>query len=74
MGRQYDLSTEARKQRSDAAKARWAGMSKAERSEALKPAYTSEAVGWTPGRTRKKAKLRRAAVRDPLTGRFAKIL
>ena len=69
----YDLSLQARKQRSDAAKARWASMTKAERTEALRPAYTSDTVGWTPGRKRKPQPKPRVG-RDPITGRFAKLI
>lgn len=68
MGRPYQITPEARKQRSEAAKAKWAALSTEERTEALKPAY-SVTPGNPFGRPKKK---RRHAVRDK-SGRFARL-
>lgn len=71
MPRNYTLTPEARRQRSDAARAKWAALSKDERTEALRPAYESDSAGWIKGVRRGKGKLRDNAVRDA-GGKFVK--
>lgn len=71
MSRSYILSSEARRQRSEAAKARWAALTKPERTEALRPAYSI--AGWPKGKPRRKAKpMLRTLARD-VRGRFVKV-
>lgn len=67
MSRPYVLSPEARKQRSEAAKARWNALDANERTEALRPAFSITPGG--PGRGRKK---RPHKTRDAKTGKFVK--